>query len=387
MAMRCDVLVVGGGPVGCIAAASLSQSLDVKVLEEHPRVGEPVQCAGLVTPRVVELASANDTIINHIDGACLHFPGGRTLSLQGEEVKAVVVDRGEFDRRCSERAIKAGAEVLTSRRCLSVKRSADGITASLSDGTVDCRAILAADGYRSTVAQQLGLGKAMEVVRGIEVDLQIKADDQHRVHVFLGRSIAPGFFAWAIPCGDLTRVGLCVSPENGTPQRFLNELLHRNGWSDAERVRNYSGIIPLGSLKRTYTDNALITGDAAGMAKPLSGGGLFTGMTAGGMAADVLRGAFQSNDLSARRLSDYELRWKRVFGDEIRRSYRVRRVFARMTDRDLDKVGGKLDRENVTSILATGDIDFPTALAPQVLKASPSLLAFSPLLLLRLLRR
>ncbi|HUT26955.1 MAG TPA: NAD(P)/FAD-dependent oxidoreductase [Methanomassiliicoccales archaeon] len=385
--MRCDVLVIGGGPVGCIAATSLAQSLDVKVLEEHPRVGEPVQCAGLVTPRVVELASANDTIINHINGACLHFPGGRTLSLQGEEVKAVVVDRGEFDRRCSERAIKAGAEVLTSHRCLSVKRSADGITASLSDGNVDCRALLAADGFRSNAASQLGLGRAKEVVRGIEVDLRMKADDQHCAQVFLGRKVAPGFFAWAIPCGDLTRVGLCISPENGTPQKFLNELLQMNEWNDAERVRTYSGVIPLGHLKHTYADNVLIAGDAAGMAKPLSGGGLFTGMTAGRMAADVLKEAFQSNDLSAKRLSDYERQWKLVFGNELRRSYRVRRVFASMTDRDLDNVGGKLDRESVTRILATGDIDYPTALAPRVLKASPSLLAFSPLLLLRLLRR
>jgi len=385
--MKCDVLVAGGGPAGCVAAANMAGELDVKVLEEHPRVGEPVQCAGLVTPRVVEMVSASDTVLNSIDGAYIHFPGGRVIELQGNGVKAVVVDRGEFDRRCALLAEKAGAEVLAGRRVERVERTAEGLRARAADETFDCRAVLAADGYRSGVARSLGLGPARDLVRGLEVDLRTRAEDQSKVRVFLGNDVAPGFFAWAIPCGDLTRVGLCVSRDRGTPQDHLSRLLDAQGWSGAERVRTYSGAIPLGHIDRTYADRLLVAGDAAGMAKPISGGGLFTGMTAGKLAAETLLEGFRSGDLSEKGLSRYEERWKVIFGKELHSSYRVRKVFVRMTDRDLDKAGARLDNEKAKAVLATGDIDFPTAIAPGLLKACPALLAIAPLLVFRLLWR
>lgn len=385
--MRCDVLVVGGGPTGCMAAASMAEHLDVRVFEEHSQVGEPVQCAGLVTPRVVEMAGAYDAVLNRIDGAYVHFPGGRVMELQGDATKAVVVDRGELDRRCAMLARKAGAEVLSGARCLGVERAAEGFRAAVPMGEVECRALLAADGYRSGTARGLGFGAARELVRGVEVDLRVRAEDQRKVRVFLGNGIAPGFFAWAIPCGDATRVGLCVSPGKGTPQAYLSRLIESQGWSGARRLRTYSGVIPLGHIERTYGEGVLVAGDAAGMAKPISGGGLFTGMTAGRLAAETFLEAFKENDLSARRLSVYEGRWRSVFGSELRDSYRVRRAFVRMSDRDLDRAGAHLDRERAKRVLAEGDIDFPTALAPKLLRACPSLLCMAPLLVLRLLWR
>jgi geranylgeranyl reductase family protein len=385
--MKSDVLVVGGGPTGCVAAAGMARELHVKVLEEHARVGEPVQCAGLVTPRVVEMASASDAVLNTIDGAYIHFPGGRVIELQGNGVKAVVVDRGEFDRRCASLAQKAGAEVLTGNKVESVERTADGLRARTSEGEFDCSALLAADGYRSGVARSLGFEQARDMVRGLEVDLRLMSEDQRKVRVFLGNDVAPGFFAWAIPCGDLTRVGLCVSREKGTPQDYLTRLLDKQGWAEAERVRTYSGAVPLGHIARTYAERTLVAGDAAGMAKPISGGGLFTGMNAGKLAAETLLEAFRSGDLSERSLSVYEKRWKAVYGNELRNSYRVRKVFVRMCDRDLDKAGARMDNDKAKAVLATGDIDFPTALAPGLLRSCPSLLTIAPLLIFRLLWR
>jgi len=123
------------------------------------------------------------------------------------------------------------------------------------------------------------------------------------------------------------------------------------------------------------------------MAKPISGGGLFTGMTAGKLAAETFLEAFRSGDLSMKSLSAYERRCDEAFGRELRSSYRVRRAFVRMCDRDLDKAGARLDNAKAKAVLATGDIDFPTALAPGLLKACPSLLAIAPLLIFRLLWR
>lgn len=48
--MRAEAVVVGAGPAGLIAAREIaSRGYDVKVFEEHPEVGVPNHCAGLVS--------------------------------------------------------------------------------------------------------------------------------------------------------------------------------------------------------------------------------------------------------------------------------------------------------------------------------------------------
>jgi flavin-dependent dehydrogenase len=148
-----------------------------------------------------------------------------------------------------------------------------------------------------------------------------------------------------------------------------------------KRLDNYSGVIPLGTRDRTYADRVLITGDAAAMAKPLSGGGLFTGMISAECAATTALEALERNDLSKSYLSRYQTLWRERIGRELDRGYRVRKVFVRLSDRKLDDVGKLMKRPSVKAILESGDIDRPTELAPAVLRSVPSLLRFSPQIL------
>jgi flavin-dependent dehydrogenase len=148
-----------------------------------------------------------------------------------------------------------------------------------------------------------------------------------------------------------------------------------------KRLASYSGVIPMGTLSRTYADRVMIVGDAAAMAKPLSGGGLFTGMISAECAAGTALEAFEKNDLGEKALSGYQRLWKEKIGRELDRGYRVRKVFVRLSDKKLDAVGRLMARPDVTAILESGDIDRPTDLAPAVLRSVPSLLRFSPQIL------
>jgi flavin-dependent dehydrogenase len=98
-----EVVVIGGGPVGSTFAAQTA-SCSTVVVEEHDEVGSPVQCTGLVHPRVVEMAHAEGTVLNTITGFRMVFPGGRALEVRSHETKAVVIDRSRFDRVCSSHA-------------------------------------------------------------------------------------------------------------------------------------------------------------------------------------------------------------------------------------------------------------------------------------------
>ncbi|WP_019176114.1 geranylgeranyl reductase family protein [Methanomassiliicoccus luminyensis] len=385
-----ELVVVGGGPVGSTVAAQTA-SFSTLVVEEHPEVGTPVQCTGLVHPRVVEMAGGESSVINAISGFKLFFPGGRVLDVMSNEVKAMVIDRTTFDRHCCDRAIDEGADVLTGRKFVGFRKEGAKARVRLEGPKgkeeLTTSLIIGADGYKSTVGAAAGIGPAKETVRGMQVDLDTVLDIQSQVEVYLGKNVAPGFFAWVLPCGDFTRVGLCVSNGAGAPSKFLSELIRKRGLQGAERLRTYSGVIPIGPPKITHADNVLIVGDAAAQTKPLSGGGLFTGMRAAKWAAMTAVDALEEGDVSASYLSSYEQRWRSDIGKELERGMLVRKVYTKMSDQKLDEVGRMMDRDDAKEVLSTGDIDFPSKLARPMLKTVPTLIKFSPQALGSLLRK
>ncbi len=389
--MDYDLIVVGGGPVGSRVAAQASKRMRVLVLEEHEEVGIPVQCAGLVSPRVVEKAGAESTVLNRIRGGIVHFPGGSEIELRGGETKAVVMDRKAFDVVCHERALRAGAEFSMRTRFVSYCEAGEGLTVDSKKGgtaaSSRCSLLVGADGYKSNVAKVAGIGPPKDVVRGIQADIDHQLPDQDCVHVYLGRKVAPGFFGWVIPCGEFTRVGLCVSKGEGAPSRYLRYLMESAGLGSFDRIRVVSGVIPIGPPARTYRRRVLVVGDAAGQAKPLSGGGLFTGMVSADCAAQTAADAFERGDFTSAFLSSYQVGWRAAIGKELDRGYRIRKVFTRLSDKKIDEAGRLMNRGDVVDILSEGDIDFPSRLFPSILRSIPSLLRFSPQILGSLLRR
>ena len=380
--MDSDLVVVGGGPVGCAVAAITAKRFSTLIMEEHSDAGVPVQCAGLVTARVIDMVGAEDSVLNRITGMVLHFPGGAELRLDGNETKAVVVDRYKFDQFCKQRAMATGARYVTGARYMDCIVKKDRITIR-ADGQkdVDCRLLVGADGYKSSVSKRAGLPPPRDMVKGMACDVDHRMAEQSHVHVYLGNKIAPGFFAWKIPCGDFTRVGLCVSEKKGPPSAYLKTLMEAEHLDSSKRLATYSGVIPLGTRVKTYAERVMITGDAAAMAKPLSGGGLFTGIISAQCAAATALEALEKDDLSDRSLSGYQRRWKESIGRELDRGYRVRKVFVRLNDKKLDAAGKLISKPDVMAILQSGDIDRPTELAPAVLRSVPSLLRFSPQIL------
>jgi geranylgeranyl reductase family protein len=385
-----EVVIIGGGPVGSAFAAQTA-SLTTIIVEEHDEVGRPVQCAGLVHPRVVEMVQTQDTVLNTITGFRLVPPGGKAVEVRSPEVKAVVIDRVRFDRACSDRAVREGADLLTGREFIGFERDGKrvGIRLEGPEGpeTITSDLLVGADGYKSKVSKQAGMGPAKEAVKGIQADLAVRMEDQSIVEVRIGQKVAPGFFAWVLPCGEFTRVGLGVAQDSGTPNTYLTALIKKLGLEGTERLRTTSGIIPIGPPKKTYADNVMIVGDAAGQTKPLSGGGLYTGLRAARWGAMTAVEAMEEGDLSAKRLSEYDSRWRADIGKEMERGLLIRKVFVNLTDRKMDDVCRTLDRPDAREVLATGDIDYPSKLASPLLKAVPSLVKFSPQLIGTLIRR
>ena len=386
-----DVLVVGAGPAGSTAAARLAKAgYSVRVVEEHPKVGYPVQCAGLVSQRVLDLAGSDAMVRAAVRGASVFGPSLGSISFRAETPRAFVIDRAGLDIHLAGRAARSGAEIRTSTRFDSVDaESADRLTLRLrgpdgSPETVGARLVIGADGVASAVARAFRLRRPVEVLPAFEAEFSESPGDPDTVEVYLGRKLAPGLFGWWIPDGSGgARVGVATDAD-GTPARqYFDRLRVSLERRFGRRLPNPSGYvvsgIPIGTLPRTHARRVLLVGDAAAQVKPLSGGGIFTGMRCAEIAADVASEALSKGDLSEVALADYDRRWRAELGDEFRRALYLRRLFTRLSDDELDRIIRALQGAHLaTTIVAFGDIDFPTHVVRELLKESPGLVRLLP---------
>jgi flavin-dependent dehydrogenase len=95
-------------------------------------------------------------------------------------------------------------------------------------------------------------------------------------------------------------------------------------------------MLPLGPVHRTYSDRVLAVGDAAGLVKPTTGGGIYYGMLSGTFAATVLDEALGRDRLTGGFLRRYQTRWQKALGAEIRMGLRFRRIASRLSDESID---------------------------------------------------
>jgi digeranylgeranylglycerophospholipid reductase len=386
-----DVLVVGGGPAGSTAAYRLAQrGHSVLVVEEHARIGLPVQCAGLVSERVLDLAGTRSFVRTAVHGATVFGPSLGSIAFRAPEPRAFVIDRSALDIHLADRAARTGAQFRTGQRFDEiVARGADRTVVRLTgvDGTaaeVAARLVVGADGVSSAVARAYRLRRPVEILPAFEAEFPRSPGDPDRVEVYLGRSFAPGLFGWWIPDGaGGARVGVATDADGTSARAYFDRLLEYLARRFGERLANPTAYlvsgIPIGTVPRTHGAGVLLVGDAAAQVKPLSGGGIFTGMRCAEILAEVADASLRRGDLSEGALSEYDRRWRAELGEEFRRALYLRRVFTRLSDSDLDAIIRALQGAGLTeTIVAFGDIDFPTHVVRRLLRQSPSLVRLLP---------
>ncbi|MGB2582328.1 MAG: geranylgeranyl reductase family protein, partial [Thermoplasmata archaeon] len=321
--MRSEALVIGGGPAGSIAAMNLAVDHDVVIVEEHDSPGEPVQCAGLVTPRGVP-DFARESIISSVRGARIHSPLGFVLTIESKKPRAHVLDRRIFDSLLFERALSAGAVSVTGSRVRTVRDEGTRVEAELDtpgkDSHLTADVLIGADGHRSICRQAAGLRPPKQVLHGFQTELTGVESDPDFVDLYIGSKIAPGFFGWSIPAGDVTRVGLCTWGEDELPSKYLKILLSRPEFANASQISRSAGRIPVGVGRSAVSGRIMLVGDAACHAKPLSGGGVYTGIRGAELCSDVARRHLDDPDGTS--LSDYDALWREAFGQELSRAFR-----------------------------------------------------------------
>ena len=129
-----------------------------------------------------------------------------------------------------------------------------------------------------------------------------------------------------------------------------------------------SGTIPLGTLERTYTEGIMVVGDAAALAKPTSGGGVYTGVRSGRHAAVIAVSAHEEGRYDAGFLSAYQQRWKADFGRELKAGMAAFALRQRIRTQEMDQIIRVMQSPSISDLIVRyGDMDRPGRLLGRLL--------------------
>ncbi|HEC81776.1 MAG TPA: NAD(P)/FAD-dependent oxidoreductase, partial [Thermoplasmatales archaeon] len=245
--------------------------------------------------------------------------------------------------------------------------------------------LIGADGAKSKVRKIFNLPEPQEIILGLGAEVENIDVEPSFVHIFLGKKLAPGFFAWIIPTEkEKARIGLgCTQPPPKPAKTLFNNLFNyptTKKYLQHTVVTNIiAGNIPLGIINETVKNNVMIVGDAAAQVKPLSGGGLYTGLLSSKHCSQVTAKTLEKKKPTMDGLKKYHELWTKDIKREISFGMKIRKRFIHMNDSEIEHYFTYLEDETITSIISQyGDIDYPSRLLFPLIKNSPKLLHLLP---------
>jgi geranylgeranyl reductase family protein len=352
-----DAVVVGGGPAGLYTAMRLgAEGFDVVVLEEDAEVGVPTHCTGVVSDELADLFKVPEPAVLNRPAVCrLVAPSGRAYALASPTERIAVIDRRRFDEELALAARQAGAEIRTGIRAERIEPGADAVRVRGAGGVlVTGRVCVLACGIGYGLPRGLGLGLPTLHLHSAQIELDAETPSE-AVEVHVAPEALPEGFAWVVPVAREGRHGVKVGlVARGDALAALGRFVRRRGLGErlnghlAHAVRR---LLPLAPLPRTYAHRLLVVGDAAGLTKPTTGGGIFYSLLSASLAAETLVESLRRDRLGERDLERYETAWRARLGPHLRISTYVRRLFARLTPAELDTLLEAIASEEVQALI------------------------------------
>ncbi|MFP4418048.1 MAG: NAD(P)/FAD-dependent oxidoreductase [Fibrobacterota bacterium] len=355
MPSRFDIVVIGAGPAGlCAARRIVQQSGAPKTLliEKRAPWSVPVACAEGVGRLGFEdaIEPKKEWIRCEIRRVLFHSPANEKITYEDPN-RGYIINRARMQQDLANEVFSRGVEERFGHGVTDVSSaSPDGFReVRLSSGeSVQAQVVIDCSGPLSMLGKQEAAlewkNRDLEVayfahIEGIDVQSDL-------VHLYMGRDIAPGGYAWAFPREkDGCNVGLVI----GT--RFRNQVNIRNKlrsfidrfFKQGKITGYYAGTIPCSTGKRTIAVPGLIkAGDCAGTVNPISRAGIVEAMISGTLAGEYGLKMLERRRMMTQICKQYHSAWMQKRGKSHAKMAKVKSELIRIPDQDYDMAAKSL---------------------------------------------
>jgi len=358
MKNKYDVLVIGGGPAGALAAkTAVEKGLSACIVEKRQAIGAPVRCAeGIGREALHEFIEPDPRWISaEMTGAGIVAPDGFFMSLESAYVGnkvGYILDRKFFDRELVWKAAEAGADVAVKSRASAPLMDHGVVKGAKVEycgkvTKVGAEVVIAADGVESKFSRWCGIDTTVPVreimssVQYVMTDIDI---DPHASIFYLGNEVAPEGYLWVFPKGERSaNVGIGISGKKSGEGHRAKDYLDRfvkKTFPDGKTIEYIPGGVSVcRPLDSTVADGLMITGDAARVVDPLTGGGIYNAMYTGRLAAQVAAECISKGDTTREALMVYDKTWRASkMGKAIERNYHIKEYLIRLSDEKLNAI-------------------------------------------------
>jgi geranylgeranyl reductase family protein len=359
------ITIIGAGPAGSYLAYLLAKKgKKVTLIEEHEKIGSPVQCTGIVTGSIEKYVKLpNDVIANRCNKVIIVSKNNRIETKTDE----IVMWRNKFDEFLANKARDQGVNILTNTQFIGFNgKHSIKIKNKNNNGTGEliCDYVIGADGPSSTVAKESGFDPIIDFYIGMQAKVKLKTD-LDVFETYFGNEDFPKFFGWVVPESEnVVRLGLGTF--NNTKELFYKFLEKRTG--NKETLCWESGIFPVyDPNKIIQKDNVFLIGDAATQVKATTGGGIIPSLK----AAEILCNSIINK-------KDYNKEFKkRKAGKELSLHLKIRTILNKFSDNDYDYLLNLMNQNRIKNTLKKYDRDQPISLIINLLLKEPRFLKYT----------
>ena len=375
-----DVVVVGGGPAGSMAAwEAVKKGATVCMLEKDRDIGYPVRCGEAAGESGLrQFVEIEDSwIAEKITSAKLVSPNYTAVDVNFASETGYILNRRIFDYDLSRYAANAGAEVYTKayvKNVLSNNGQINGVVLDYlgEEKHIQAKIVIGADGLTSRVGRWAGL-KTQVRMKDMESAVQYSVAnvdvEPNKMIMYVGMNHAPGGYIWVFPKGNkFANIGIGISgkySKHKSAQKYLDEFMERE-YPDAAILTTMCGGVPCAKpMEKPIANGIMLVGDAAHQINPMTGGGIVAGMKGGWIAGQVAGEAIKNNDYSENGLIDYPKRMREDFGKNHERFYKIKEATEKLTNEELDSIAGKVlsiphNKRTLTSVFKAAVFKKPT---------------------------